>query len=93
MGANSMGETGPDTPLMAARRMLDIFASVGAERFHVTWTNSAGSPRRPYSLRSNLLSVANRNHRRPGSQSSDGRAQNHCNGSEGLDPESLRLGP
>jgi hypothetical protein len=52
-----MGETGPDTPLAAARRMLDIFASVGAERFHVTWTNSAGSPRRPYSLRKNLQSL------------------------------------
>ena len=39
------------------------------------------------------LIVANRNHRRPGSQSSDGRAQNHCNGCEGLDPQSLRLGP
>jgi len=39
------------------------------------------------------LFVANRNHRRPGSQSSDGRAQNHCNGCEGLDPQSLRLGP
>jgi hypothetical protein len=37
--------------------------------------------------------VANRNHRRAGSQSSDGRAQNHCNGSEELDPQSLRLGP
>ena len=38
------------------------------------------------------LSVANRNHRRPGSQSSDSRAQNHCNGSEGTDPHSLQLG-
>ena len=44
-----MGETGSDTPLTAARRMLDVFASVGAERFHVTWTNRAGSPRRPRS--------------------------------------------
>ena len=39
------------------------------------------------------LRVANRNHRRPGSQSSDGRAQNHCNGPEGPDPQSLRLSP
>jgi hypothetical protein len=46
-----MGETSTDTPLMAARKMLDIFASVGAERFHVTWTNSAGRPRNPRLLR------------------------------------------
>jgi RepB DNA-primase from phage plasmid len=52
-----MGEIGSDTPLMAASRMLDSFASVGAERFHVTWTNSAGSPRRPRSLRKNLQSL------------------------------------
>jgi hypothetical protein len=41
-GANFMGETGTDTPLAAARRMLDIFASVGADRFDMTWTNRAG---------------------------------------------------
>lgn len=52
-----MGETATDTPLAAARRMLDIFASVGAERFHVTWTNSGGSPRRPRSLRAALQSL------------------------------------
>jgi hypothetical protein len=52
-----MGETGSDTPLMAARRMLDIFASVGADRFHVIWTTSAGRPRRPCSLRNNLQSL------------------------------------
>jgi hypothetical protein len=46
-----MEETGTDTMLAAARRMLDIFASVGADRFHVTWTNSAGHPRRPHGLR------------------------------------------
>jgi hypothetical protein len=34
-----MGETDTETPLAAARRMLDIFASVGAGHFHVTWTN------------------------------------------------------
>jgi hypothetical protein len=54
---SSMGETGTDTPLEAARRMLDIFASVGAERFHVTWTDSAAHPRRPRSLRRNLRSL------------------------------------
>jgi hypothetical protein len=36
--------------------------------------------------------VANRNHRRPGSQSSDSRAQIHCTGSGGPDPQSLQLG-
>jgi hypothetical protein len=52
-----MGETGADTPLTAARSMLDIFASVGAERFHVTWTNSAGRPRCPRSLRAALQAL------------------------------------
>ena len=39
-----MGETETETPSSAARSMIDIFVSVGAERFHVTWTNSAGRP-------------------------------------------------
>ena len=52
-----MGETGTDTPLEAARSMVDIFASVGAERFHVTWTDRAGHPRRPRSLRTALRSL------------------------------------
>jgi len=52
-----MGVASTDTPLMAARSMLGIFASVGAARFHVTWTNSAGRPRRPSSLRKNLQSL------------------------------------
>ena len=52
-----MRKTGTDTPLTATRRMLDIFASGGAECFHVTWTNSAGSPRRPRSLRAALQSL------------------------------------
>jgi hypothetical protein len=34
------------TPHAAAQAMLDAFASVGADRFDVTWTNSAGDPRR-----------------------------------------------
>jgi hypothetical protein len=37
--------------------MLAIFASVGAECFHVTWTNSGGNPRRPRSLRAALQSL------------------------------------
>ena len=57
MGANIMGDTGTDTPLAAARSMIDIFVSVGTECFHVTWTNSAGSPRRPRSLRTVLQSL------------------------------------
>jgi RepB DNA-primase from phage plasmid len=52
-----IGETDTDTPLAAARTMLDLFASVGAERFHVTWTNSAGRPRSPRSLRAALGSL------------------------------------
>ena len=56
MGA-IMRETGTDTPLAAARGMINIFISVGAECFHVTWTNSAGSPRRPHSLRTALQSL------------------------------------
>jgi hypothetical protein len=52
-----MRETGTDPPLAEAYRMLDIFASVGAERFHVTWTNSGGNPRRPRSLRATLQSL------------------------------------
>jgi hypothetical protein len=52
-----MGETGTDPPLAEAYRMLDIFASIGAERFHVTWTNSGGNPRRPRSLRAALQSL------------------------------------
>jgi hypothetical protein len=52
-----MEETGADTPLAQARRMLGIFASVGAERFHVTWTHADGNPRRPRSLRSSLQSL------------------------------------
>ena len=38
------------------------------------------------------LSVANRNHRRVGSQLSDGGARDHCNGFEGSDPQSLHMG-
>jgi hypothetical protein len=41
----------------AARAMLDAFASVGATRFNVSWTNSAGDPRRPRSLQKSLQSL------------------------------------
>ncbi len=37
-----MGDGGNDNGHAAARAMLDIFASVGATRFDVTWTNAAG---------------------------------------------------
>jgi hypothetical protein len=37
-----MGESGTDNGHAAARAMLDIFASVGAARFDLTWTNRAG---------------------------------------------------
>ena len=38
------------------------------------------------------LCVATRHHPRLGSQSSAGRARDHCNGFEGSDPQSLHLG-
>jgi hypothetical protein len=50
-----MGET--ETPLAAGRRMLDIFASVGAGHFHVTWTNGEAQPRRARSLRQSLAAL------------------------------------
>lgn len=40
----------------AGRALIDIFASVGAAHFVVSWTNSAGSPRRPRTLRKTLQS-------------------------------------
>ena len=40
-----------------------------------------------------LIHVPDRNHRRLGSQSSDRRARNHCNGFEGSGPESLHASP
>src|ERR1700730_1009830 len=43
---NFMREDSDNTPHTAARAMLDAFASVGATRFDVTWTTSAGDPRR-----------------------------------------------
>src|SRR6185436_228076 len=39
-------EDGTNTAHSAARAMLDIFASVGATRFDVTWTTRNGQPRR-----------------------------------------------
>ena len=54
VAGTDMKETGAETPSAEARRMLGIFASVGAERFHVTWTNSGGNPRRARSLRAAL---------------------------------------
>ena len=41
---------------------------------------------------STAVAVANRNHRRLGSQSSAGRAHAHCNGFEGSNPHSLHVG-
>ena len=43
-----MAEDGTNTAHSEARRMLDIFASVGASTFNLTWTNSAGDPRRSH---------------------------------------------
>lgn len=41
-----MAEASTTTATDEARRMLDIFASVGARAVDVTWTNSTGDPRR-----------------------------------------------
>jgi hypothetical protein len=41
-----MAEDSADTGHNAARAMLEAFGSVGATRFNVTWTTSAGQPRR-----------------------------------------------
>ena len=41
-----MAEDGSNTAHSEARRMLDIFASVGATAFNVTWTNLQDQPRR-----------------------------------------------
>jgi hypothetical protein len=41
-----VAEDGTNTAHDAARAMLDSFASVGATRFDVTWTNNAGQPKR-----------------------------------------------
>jgi hypothetical protein len=42
----AMTEDGTTAGHSEARAMLDVFASVGATHFDVTWTNSAGDPRR-----------------------------------------------
>jgi hypothetical protein len=42
------------SPHDAARAMLEAFAGVGASCFDVTWTNIAGDPRRPRTLRNAL---------------------------------------
>jgi hypothetical protein len=46
-----------DNGTAAARTMLDLFASVGATRFNVSWINIAHKPRRPRSLRKTLTSL------------------------------------
>ncbi len=52
-----MTEDDPITPLLQARAMLDAFASVGADRFHVTWTGADGNPRRARSLSAALQAL------------------------------------
>jgi hypothetical protein len=41
-----MGESGGNTGHTEARAMLDVFVSVGADCFDVTWTNAAGEKER-----------------------------------------------
>jgi hypothetical protein len=45
-GQDFMGENNANIAHSTARTMLDTFASVGATHFDVTWTTSAGQPRR-----------------------------------------------
>src|SRR3954451_2194787 len=40
-----------------AQRMLEAFASVGAKSIDLTWTNAAGDPRRPRTLKRALQSL------------------------------------
>jgi hypothetical protein len=40
-----------------AQRMLEAFGSVGAQSFDITWTNTAGDPRRPRTLTRALQSL------------------------------------
>jgi RepB DNA-primase from phage plasmid len=54
-----MGETDTETSLAAAHSMIDIFVSVGAGHFHVTWTNGEAQPRRARSLRQSLAALGN----------------------------------
>jgi hypothetical protein len=54
-----MGETDTETSLAAAHSMIDIFVSVGAGHFHVTWTSGEAQPRRARSLRQSLAALGN----------------------------------
>jgi hypothetical protein len=49
-----MGESSANSGHTEARAMLDVFVSVGADRFDVTWTNAAGDQER---FRRNLSPV------------------------------------
>ena len=53
-----MGDSGNIKPHADAQAMIDAFASVGATHFVVSWTNIAGSPRRPRTLRKALRARA-----------------------------------
>src|SRR5271170_8270804 len=44
----AMAADGSNTAHSEARRMLDIFASVGATHFNVTWTNLQDQPRKSH---------------------------------------------
>lgn len=44
-------------PAATTLRMLEVFGSVGATRFTMTWTNTAGMPRSPRSLQQRLQSI------------------------------------
>ena len=83
-----------DGGLLAYRELDDVLGltTSGGERLAETRTGKNRQHLLVGLLRQSVF-VANRNHRRLGSQSSDGRAQNDCNRAEGPDPQSLRLNP
>lgn len=55
--AGGMAKADTDAGYHEARHMLDICASVGGHKVDVSWTNGAGVPRIPRTLRKALLSV------------------------------------
>src|SRR3954447_6890354 len=55
--AGGVAEADTDTGYDEARRMLDLCASVGGREVDVSWTNGAGIPRIPRTLRKALLSL------------------------------------
>src|SRR4051812_17026482 len=55
--AGGVAKADTDTGYDEARRMLGLCASVGGHEVDVSWTNGAGTPRIPRTLRKALLSL------------------------------------